>query len=118
MPYAPTTPHPAFGHLSREERESTALLPPLTKDERLRDREEQKRQKREESPSEEAGGDRGGDRPHREGDQPLEAEMNSPGFFDDPERGAEAGERHAALNARLESCMGMGGYVRSVNPSP
>jgi ATP-binding cassette subfamily F protein 3 len=36
----------------------------------------------------------------------LEAEMNSPGFFEDPERGAEAGERHAALNVRLEELYG------------
>jgi len=32
----------------------------------------------------------------------LEAEMNSPGFFDDPERGLQAGEQHTVLNTRLE----------------
>ena len=32
----------------------------------------------------------------------LETEMNSPGFFDDPERGLQSGERHTALNQRLE----------------
>ena len=32
----------------------------------------------------------------------LEVEMNRPGFFDDPQRGAEAGEQHAASNIRLE----------------
>jgi ATP-binding cassette subfamily F protein 3 len=32
----------------------------------------------------------------------LEAEMGQPGFFDDLERGKAGGERHAALNARLE----------------
>ena len=32
----------------------------------------------------------------------LELEMNGPGFFDDPERGLQAGEQHSALNSRLE----------------
>jgi len=32
----------------------------------------------------------------------LEMEMNSPGFFDDPGRGLVSGERHTALNLRLE----------------
>jgi ATP-binding cassette subfamily F protein 3 len=32
----------------------------------------------------------------------LEAEMNAPGFFDDPEQGLAAGEQHTALNTRLE----------------
>ena len=32
----------------------------------------------------------------------LEDEMNTPGFFDDPERGQQGGERHEGLNARLE----------------
>jgi hypothetical protein len=36
----------------------------------------------------------------------LELEMNEPGFFDDPERGAAAGELHAALNERLEGLYG------------
>jgi ATP-binding cassette subfamily F protein 3 len=36
----------------------------------------------------------------------LEAEMGQPGFFDDLERGKEGGERHAALNARLEELYG------------
>jgi hypothetical protein len=31
----------------------------------------------------------------------LESEVNMPGFFDNPERGQQGGERHAALNARL-----------------
>ncbi|HEX9080063.1 MAG TPA: ABC transporter C-terminal domain-containing protein, partial [Desulfuromonadaceae bacterium] len=72
-------------------------------EERLRDREEQKRQKREEQ----ARGKKLGEieaeigRTEKEIAR-LEGEMNSPGFFDDPGRGAEAGERHAALNARLE----------------
>jgi len=36
----------------------------------------------------------------------LEAEMNRPGFFDDPERGLAAGEQHSTLNARLEELYG------------
>ena len=32
----------------------------------------------------------------------LETEMNSLGFFDDPQRGLVSGERHTALNLRLE----------------
>ena len=32
----------------------------------------------------------------------LEKEMNAQGFFDDPERGLQGGERHAALNGTLE----------------
>jgi len=36
----------------------------------------------------------------------LEAEMNGPGFFDDAERGLKAGERHNALNARLDELYG------------
>jgi hypothetical protein len=36
----------------------------------------------------------------------LESEMNAPGFFDDPERGLQGGERHAELNGRLEKLYG------------
>ena len=36
----------------------------------------------------------------------LEAEMNGPGFFDDAERGLRAGERHSALNTRLDELYG------------
>ena len=36
----------------------------------------------------------------------LEDEMNAPGFFDDPERGLQGGERHASLNGRLEKLYG------------
>ena len=80
-----------------------APLPPLNKDERLRDREEQKRQKREEQARQKRLGEVETEigRTEREISR-LEAEMNSSGFFDDPQRGAEAGERHAALNGRLE----------------
>lgn len=82
--------------------EETAL-PPLQKEERLKDREEQKRRKREEQARE---------KQQQAVEQKisatekeiaaLEAEMNAPGFFDDPERGLVAGERHSALNAQLE----------------
>lgn len=80
---------------------SGAIMP--AKEVRLLDREEQKRQKREEekrrkqlteiekdiSVTEAAIGK-------------LEQEMGKEGFFDDPERGRKAGERHAELNLRLE----------------
>lgn len=33
----------------------------------------------------------------------LEAEMNAPGFFDDAERGKDAGEQHILLNKQLEN---------------
>jgi hypothetical protein len=36
----------------------------------------------------------------------LEDEMNAPGFFDDPERGLQGGERHAELNGCLEKLYG------------
>ncbi|MDK9716373.1 MAG: ABC-F family ATP-binding cassette domain-containing protein [Trichlorobacter sp.] len=82
---------------------SPEALPPQNKDERVKDREEQKRRKREEQA--------------REKQQQtiekeiaavelqiatLEVEMNSPGFFDNPEQGLAAGEQHTALNTKLE----------------
>jgi len=83
---------------------SAALsLPPQNKDERVKDREEQKRRKREEQAREKqqqavekeiAGVEKQ--------IAVLEAEMNAPGFFDDPERGLQAGELHTSLNAKLE----------------
>lgn len=36
----------------------------------------------------------------------LEAMMNAPGFFDDPERGLKAGEQHAALHQKLDELYG------------
>jgi len=36
----------------------------------------------------------------------LEEDMARPGYFDDPERGKAAGERHADLNRRLEELFG------------
>ncbi|NTW98916.1 MAG: ABC-F family ATP-binding cassette domain-containing protein, partial [Geobacteraceae bacterium] len=86
---------------------SPASLPPLSKDLRLKDREEEKRRKRDDqsrqkrmnevesliaSAEKELAG--------------LEDEMNAPGFFDDPERGLQGGERHAALNTRLVELYG------------
>ena len=69
----------------------------------VKDREEQKRRKREEQARE---------KQQQAIEQQiaavekqiadLEAEMNGPGFFDDPERGLQAGEQHTALNSKLE----------------
>jgi ATP-binding cassette subfamily F protein 3 len=77
------------------------------KDERLKDREEQKRLKRED------------DRRLKLLNEiekkiaqtesliaALEEQMGEPGFFDDPERGKTGGERHAALNLQLEELYG------------
>mgnify|MGYP000850297973 CR=1 FL=1 len=91
-----------------QEKTATNLAPcpmPLApqKEERLKDREEQKRIKREEQAREKqqqsiekeiAAVE------HKIAE--LEAEMNRPGFFDDPEQGLAAGEQHTALNTRLE----------------
>ena len=88
---------------------SGALTPPPTfeKAERLKDREEQKRRKREEEKRQKqlseiekriAGTE--------SAIALLEEEMAQDGFFDDPERGKEAGERHAALNDQLDLMYG------------
>jgi ATP-binding cassette subfamily F protein 3 len=86
---------------------SPAPLPPLNKDLRLKDREEEKRRKREDQ-----------SRQKRLGEiesliagvekqlATLEVEMNTPGFFDDPERGFQGGEHHATLNGRLAELYG------------
>ena len=75
----------------------------VKKGDRLRDREEEKQRKREEQARQKqlsaveveiAAVEKEIAR--------LEVEMNRPGFFDDPQRGAEAGEQHAASNIRLE----------------
>ncbi|MDD2500181.1 MAG: ABC-F family ATP-binding cassette domain-containing protein [Geobacter sp.] len=83
---------------------SAALsLPPQNKDDRVKDREEQKRRKREEQAREKQ--QQAVEKEIAAVEQQiaeLEAEMNGPGFFDDPERGLQAGEQHTALNARLE----------------
>lgn len=78
-------------------------LPPQNKEERVKDREEQKRRKREEQAREKQ--QQAIEQEIAAVEQQiaeLEAEMNGPGFFDDPERGLQAGEQHTALNAKLE----------------
>lgn len=78
-------------------------LPPQNKEERLKDREEQKRRKKEEQAKEKQ--QQAVEKEITAVEQQiaeLESEMNSPGFFDDPERGLIAGEQHTTLNARLE----------------
>lgn len=77
------------------------LLP--QKEDRLKDREEQKRRKKEEQAREKQ--QQAIEQQIAAVEQQiagLEAEMNGPGFFDDPERGLQAGEQHTALNTRLE----------------
>jgi ATP-binding cassette subfamily F protein 3 len=91
---------------------SPPLAPcPLTlapkKEERLRDREDEKRRKREDQVRQKRVGEVELQISSTEKElERLEDEMNAPGFFDDPERGQQGGERHAALNARLEELYG------------
>jgi ATP-binding cassette subfamily F protein 3 len=82
-------------------------LPPLNKDLRLKDREEDKRRKREDQSrqkrlSEIEAAIAGVEKELAA----LEVEMNAPGFFDDPERGVRGGEHHATLNERLAELYG------------
>jgi ATP-binding cassette subfamily F protein 3 len=82
---------------------SPALLPPQNKDVRLKDREEEKRRKREDQSRQKRMGEIEAQIAAVEKElAQLEGEMNAPGFFDDPERGLQGGERHAELNGRLE----------------
>ncbi|MDD5287433.1 MAG: ABC-F family ATP-binding cassette domain-containing protein, partial [Desulfuromonadaceae bacterium] len=82
---------------------SPSPLPPLNKEVRLKDREEEKRRKREEQSRQKMMADLESQIASVEKElATLESEMNAPGFFDDPERGQQGGERHSALNARLE----------------
>jgi ATP-binding cassette subfamily F protein 3 len=84
-----------------------APLPPLSKDLRLKDREEDKRRKREEQTRQKRLGEIETLIAAVEKELAiLEVEMNAPGFFDDPERGLQGGERHAELNGRLEKLYG------------
>ncbi len=77
------------------------------KEERLRDREEEKRRKREDQARQKRIGEVESQIASTENELGLlEVEMNSPGFFDDPERGQQGGERHSALNTRLEELYG------------
>jgi len=86
---------------------SPASLPPQKKEERLRDREEEKRRKREDQTRQKRIGEVESQIATTEKElQQLEVEMNSVGFFDDPERGQQGGERHVALNLRLEELYG------------
>ena len=84
-----------------------APLPPLHKDVRLKDREDEKRRKREDQARQKRMSEMEGQIAGVEKELALlEDEMNAPGFFDDPERGLQGGERHAGLNARLEKLYG------------
>jgi ATP-binding cassette subfamily F protein 3 len=88
---------------------STSCSVPLIiqKEERSKDREEQKRRKKEEQAREKQQQSIENEIAEVEkGIAALEAEMNRPGFFDDPDRGLAAGEQHSALNARLEELYG------------
>ena len=91
--------------------ENSQLPSPLPlvpqKEERLRDRQEQKRQKKDEQVRQKRLGEVEAEISRTEKEiQRLEDEMNTPGFFDDPERGVASGERHAALNAQMEELYG------------
>ncbi|HIJ95337.1 MAG TPA: ABC-F family ATP-binding cassette domain-containing protein [Desulfuromonadales bacterium] len=80
-----------------------ALLPPLNKEVRLKDREEEKRRKRDDQARQKRLADVESQISSVEKSlAELEAEMNAPGFFDDAGRGLQGGERHAALNLQLE----------------
>ncbi|MDO9068487.1 MAG: ABC-F family ATP-binding cassette domain-containing protein [Deltaproteobacteria bacterium] len=84
-----------------------APLPPLNKEVRLKDREEEKRRKREDQSRQKRMGEIESQIAGVEKElATLETEMNAPGFFDDPERGLKGGERHAELNVRLEQLYG------------
>jgi len=88
--------------------ESTPLpLPEVTREEKKKGREEEKQRKREEQGRQKQLAAVEGEISRTETELArLEADMNAPGFFDDPQRGAEAGDRHASLNARLEELYG------------
>jgi ATP-binding cassette subfamily F protein 3 len=82
-------------------------LPEQPKEERKRGREEEKQRRREDEKRQKRLGEIEKEIARTESEiARLEAEMGQPGFFDDLVRGAAAGERHAALNARLEELYG------------
>jgi len=82
-------------------------LPEQPKEERRRGREEEKQRRREEDKRQKQLGELEKEIARTESEiARLEAEMGQPGFFDDPERGKAGGERHAALNVRLEELYG------------
>ena len=104
-PSAAATSRPAVSGTTMDD--SSASLPPQKKEERLRDREEEKRRKREDQSRQKRIGEIEAQIAAAEKElELLEVEMNSPGFFDDPERGQQGGERHAALNENLEKLYG------------
>jgi ATP-binding cassette subfamily F protein 3 len=84
-----------------------AALPELPKEDRKRGREEEKQRKREEEKLQKRLAEIEKEIARTEAEVAcLEEEMGQLGFFDDLERGKEAGERHAALNARMEELYG------------
>jgi ATP-binding cassette subfamily F protein 3 len=86
---------------------SPAPLPPHKKDLRLKDREEDKRRKREDQARQKRLGEIESMIAGVEKELAiLEVEMNAPGFFDDPERRVQGGERHSTLNERLVGLYG------------
>ena len=95
------------GEIARTKTYSPSALPELPKEERKKGREEEKQRKREDQARQKKMGEIEAEISRTEKEiARLEQEMNAPGFFDDPERGVEAGERHAALNERLEGLYG------------
>jgi ATP-binding cassette subfamily F protein 3 len=84
-----------------------APLPALEKEERKRGREEEKQRKREDEKRLKRLGEIEREIARTESEiARLETEMGQPGFFDDLERGAAAGERHSLLNEQLEKLYG------------
>jgi ATP-binding cassette subfamily F protein 3 len=82
-------------------------LPLLDKEDRKRGREEEKQRKREDEKRLKRLGEIEREIARTESEiARLEGEMGQPGFFDDLERGAAAGERHALLNEQLEKLYG------------
>jgi ATP-binding cassette subfamily F protein 3 len=82
-------------------------LPEQPKEERKRGREEEKQRRREDDKRQKQLGEIEKEIARTESEiTRLEAEMGQPGFFDDLERGKAGGERHAALNVRLEELYG------------
>ncbi len=98
-----STPIKPGSQTATETPKSPQPLPVLDKDERLRDREEQKRLKRDEEKRLRRLSAVEDEIARIEAEiRLLEEEMGQPSFFDDPQRGKEGGERHAALNNNME----------------
>jgi len=84
-----------------------AALPEQPREERRRGREEEKQRKRDEDKRQKRLSEIEKEIARTESEiARLEGEMGQPGFFDDLERGAAAGERHALLNEQLEMLYG------------